>query len=236
MINDAYAVFVAPTGRDTANGTINAPLATLSKAVELAGSKFVIVCDATYNENVVLSTGAHIYGGFKCTGGAWTAEAGAPLFKPNDEGPALRIDGVVKEILINRLNFAVPDATQPGASAVTAFVNASPKVQLSNVTLTAGAGMKGADGALKLFNYLPQVSLNGNPETMGVDSGAEKVCACQPPLVSVGGIGGSPSSSGQSGSRGLPDHGGGVEGDPVFGDCGAGSGGKKGSPARLVGA
>ena len=41
-----------------------------------AGAKLVLVCDATYDEHVVVSSDAHVYGGFKCTD--WTAEDGEP--------------------------------------------------------------------------------------------------------------------------------------------------------------
>ena len=235
LVSDAYAVFVAPNGKDIAAGTMAAPFATLSNAITMAGgAKFVIVCDETYDEHVVVSEGAVVYGGFSCTGGQWATEPGAPLFKPSDAGPALKIDGVSKSVAIETVNFEVPDAKVAGGSALTALVNASPSVTLRNVRLTAGAGMNGADGTLELFSYVAQASLNGNAESAAGVGGAEKDCACQSGLMSVGGVGGTPASSGQNGSKGLPDHSGGAGGDPTFGDCSAGSGGKKGGDAAVT--
>jgi hypothetical protein len=240
LVDNKYAIFVAPNGKDSAAGTMSAPVATLTKAIEVAaGLKFVVVCDATYDEHVVISTGAQVFGGFGCpgAGGTWVAETGAPLFKPSNTGPALTIDTITKDVVIDTANFEVPDATTPGGTALTALVSASPSVTLRNVSLTAGAGTNGADGTLTNFSYQPDATaLNGYAETPAdpTHNGAEKDCACQTGLMSVGGVGGTPSTSGQNGAKGLPDHGGGVGGDPSFGDCSAGSGGKKGGDASAA--
>ncbi len=237
LVSDAYAVFVAPNGKDTAAGTMEAPFATLTNAITMAGgSKFVIVCDATYDEHVVVGDGAVVYGGFSCTGGKWATEAGAPLFKPSDAGPALKIDGVSKSVAIETVNFEVPDAKVPGGTALAALVNASPSVTLRNVSLTAGAGMDGADGTLELFSYVPQASLNGDAESAAGVGGAEKDCACQATLMSVGGGGGPPASSGQAGAKGGPDHSGGQPGTPDNNDCATGGTGKKGGDATAASA
>jgi hypothetical protein len=233
LVGDEFAVFVAPTGADSATGTMSSPVATLSKAIEMAaGSKFVIVCDATYDEHVVVSGGAQVYGGFSCAGGSWASEAKAPLFKPSDAGPALKMDRVGDAVLIDTVNFEVPDAKVAGGTALAAIVNASPSVTLRNVTLTAGAGMNGADGTLTNFSYAQDpTALNGYPENTAdpTHNGAEKDCTCQSGLMSIGGGGGPPSSSGQAGALGLPDHGAGQPGIP--GSCGATGTGKDGSDA-----
>src|SRR5450432_2195956 len=53
VVSDEYAIFVAPTGKDTAVGTTSAPVKTIAKALVLAGaSKIVIACDGTYDEQV----------------------------------------------------------------------------------------------------------------------------------------------------------------------------------------
>ena len=230
LVSDDFAVFVAPDGKDNAAGTMNAPVATLTKAIEVAaGSKFVIVCDATYDEHVVVSTGAQVYGGFSCpgAGGTWVAENDAPLFKPSDAGPALKIDSVTNDVVIDTVNFEVPDAKVAGGTALTAIVNAAPSVTLKNVSLTAGAGMNGADGTLQAYSFT--TPLSGNPETVAGSGGGETACACQPGLMSIGGGGGPPSSSGQSGAMGLPDHGGGQPGTP--GSCATVGSGRDGNDA-----
>lgn len=233
LVSDDYAVFVSPDGDDDQNdGSQIAPLASLTKAVEVAaGTKLVLVCDATYNERVSITVGARVYGGFKCVD--WTPENGKPLFKPTTS-PALKVDGVDDEVVIEGVSFEVGDAINAGETALTAILNQSPKVTLRGVSLKAGKGKAGANGALSTFTYPDATSLNGNAEELLKMGGGEKKCACQGALMSIGGSGGPPSSSGQDGAKGLPDHGGGLGGDPAAGDCGAGSSGKKGANAPAV--
>ena len=146
LVADDYSVFVAPSGKDDAAGTKDAPVATLSKAIEMAGGKFVVVCDATYDEHVTITSGAQIYGGFDCAD--WSAETGAPLFKPTSAGPALKIDSVTEPVAISGLSFEVGDATGSGETALTALVNASSSVTFEGVSLKAGKGKAGAAGTL----------------------------------------------------------------------------------------
>lgn len=230
LVSNDYAVFVAPTGDDNNTGTQDEPLASLTKAVEVAaGDKLVLVCTSTYDEHVVIASGAHIFGGFKCAD--WSPDTAKSLFKPTTAGPALKIDTVSDELLLDGLSFEVGDAAAAGETALTAIVNASPKVTLRGVSLKAGKGKTGSDGSLSDFEFPDESTLGGNAESPAGSGGAEKTCACQTGLMSVGALGGAPSASGQSGAKGLPDHGGGLGGDPSAGDCGSGSSGKKGADA-----
>jgi hypothetical protein len=230
LVSDEHAVFVAPDGNDDGPGALAAPLATLSKAVEVAaGDKIVIVCNAEYDEHVIVSARVRAYGGFGCpaTSGAWEVEVGAPLFMPSDPGPALTIDGVTEEVTIEGIDFEVPDAVGPGGTALTALINASSNVRLVGVTLIAGAGQNGANGTLEEFEYAVQSTLNGHAE-IDSPSGGNKTCTCQTGFSSTGGIGGSPVAGGQSGSTGQPDHGGG-DGGLAGVACNSGGGGGDGS-------
>jgi hypothetical protein len=236
LVGDDYSVFVAPTGKDNAAGTKGAPVATLSKAIELAaGGKFVVVCDATYDEHVAVTAGAQIYGGFKCTN--WSSETGAPLFKPTTAGPALKIDTVADDVTINGVSFEVGDATGSGETALTAIVNASPNVTFESVSLKAGKGKAGSAGTLTAFTYPDASTLSGIAETVAGSGGASKTCMCQPSLSSTGGVGGAPVAGGQNGSDGLPTLIGGQAGDHTK-SCSVGGGGGDGSdaPAASIGA
>jgi hypothetical protein len=230
LVSDDYAIFVAPDGDDGNAGSKDAPLASLTKAIEVAaGDKIVLVCSGSYDEQVTITAGAHIFGGFKCAD--WSPDTSKALFKPTTSGPALMVNTVADELLIENLGFEVSDATASGATALAAIVNASPKVTLRSVSLKAGKGKTGANGTLTGFAFPDAGSLNGNPESSAGTGGAGKTCMCQATLSSTGGIGGSPIVGGQSGSKGQPDLGGGLGGDPAAGDCGAGSTGKKGTDA-----
>jgi hypothetical protein len=231
LVSDEYAVFVSPGGSDTAAGTQDAPFVTLTKAVEAASAsdKRVLVCSGTYNEHVSIAAGASIYGGFNCTD--WSSETTKPLFKPTSAGPALKVDGVTDAVLIDSVSFEVGDAVSAGETALTAMVNASSGVTLRGVSLTAGKGKAGANGTLSDFTFPEASTLNGNGEGPPMMGGGEKICACQPGLMSVGGLGAFPSSSGLDGADGLPALGAGAGGDRTAGDCGGGSSGKKGANA-----
>src|SRR6188768_694910 len=175
LVDDDYAVFVAPGGKDNAAGTKSAPLATLSKAVEIAaGVRLVLVCDASFDEHVTVSRGARIYGGFR--GADWSSEDGAPLFKPTTPGPALKVDGVTASLSFTRLHFEVGDATNSGETALTAIVNASSEVTFDEVSLKAGKGKAGAAGTLTAFTFPDPSALNGNAETAPGVGGGGKAC------------------------------------------------------------
>ena len=228
LVDNEHAIFVAPTGKDSAPGTKNAPLASLSKAVEIAGSKLILVCDDTYDEHVAIAAPARIYGGFKCSN--WSSEDGAPLFKPSSAGPALKIDSVSDTLTLTSIDFEVGDATENGQTALTAIVNASPSVTFDTVSFKAGKGKAGDSGSLTEFQFPDPNSLNGNEETSAGVGGGEHVCMCQEGLQTVGGGGGPPSSSGQNGADGLPSLGAGLAGDHTK-PCSSGGGGGDGSDA-----
>ena len=224
LVADDYAVFVAPDGDDDNNdGSQAAPFASLTKAVEVAaGAKLVLVCDATYDEHVVIASGARVYGGFKCTD--WSAEAQKPLFKPTTAGPALKIDGVVDEVLLENTSFEVGDATAAGETALAAIVNASPSVTLRAVSLKAGKGKAGAKGTLSPFVLPARTELDGNSATNVITGGAPQPYTCPGGAKTSGGIGGSASPGGQPGGDGTP-----------FLEAGKGKGGTPGSCATGLG-
>jgi hypothetical protein len=236
LLSNDYAVFLSPTGADRSDGSMTAPVATLSQAIHrAAGKKIVVVCNATYDEHVVVAEAAHVFGGFSCTATNWTADAGVPLFMPSTPGPALTINSVETEVIVDSVNFEVPDARQPGQTALAAFVNGSPNVTFHNVTLTAGAGADGANGTVVNFTYPNPSVLNGNSESLG---GAAKSCSCQTGLASTGGAGGySGATLGTAGMAGTPNHGAGLGGYPDFGTCTKGGTGTDGgdAPRGLLG-
>lgn len=227
LVSDEFAVFVAPNGDDKNAGTQAAPFATLTKAAAAAGDLPVLVCDATYDEHVTITKGVRIFGGFKCTN--WSTESAKPSFKPSTAGPALKIDTVADPVVIDGVGFEVGDAIAPGETALTATVNASPKVTFRAVALKAGNGKAGSSGSLTMFGFPAPDTLSGYSEEPAKSGGSEKLCACQAGLMSVGGAGGPPASAGQSGSKGLPDHGGGLPGTPA--SCGSGGTGQDGAAA-----
>jgi hypothetical protein len=227
LVSDEHAIFVSPTGKDGAAGTKADPLKTLTEAATVAaGNKVVVVCNGNYDEHVKVSAGAKIYGGFDCT--TWGYQTGTlPNVAPTTAGFALEIDAVSAAVVVEDVAFASKDGAAAGESSITAFIKTSTNVTLSRIKLTAGKGMKGADGVLVPFSFKPQSDLDGNPANI-TEGGKPKSCACPAGDQTVGGAGGS--APNQGGGGGLPDLGGG--GGGVVGPCNPNGFGKDGSPAN----
>jgi hypothetical protein len=140
------AVFVAPSGSDDASGSRDAPVKTLTKAVELAtgSDKAVYVCLGTYVETLALTAGVAIHGGYDCENG-WARTQQLPLVAP-ESGTPLTIVNVTEPVIVDRLALRAPDAVDPGASSIGALVATSPDVVLTHVDITAGNGAAGIPG------------------------------------------------------------------------------------------
>lgn len=222
LVSDEFAVFVAPSGDDKNAGTQAAPFATLTKAAAAAGDLPVLVCDATYDEHVTITKGVRIFGGFKCTN--WSTESAKPSFKPSTAGPALKIDTVADPVVIDGVGFEVGDAVAPGATALTAIVNASPKVSLRAVSFKAGKGKSGANGAVTNFTFPVSTELDGN-SAIGTTGGLPHPFTCPGGVETSGGGGGTGQAGGQAGGLGTPDlPGAGGEPGMPGGDCVTGVG------------
>ena len=160
-LDEATALFVSITGDDAAaDGTRSKPFATLAAALSQVTptKRRIYVCDGTYPEDVRLTAshaGVSLLGGFTCD---WSVSTDKPRFGVSPL--ALEVDGAAGVAIAN-IVFQAADATEPGASSIAAFVNAS-EVTFKGVSLLAGNGMNGADGVLVPFNLPSQQDLNGN--------------------------------------------------------------------------
>lgn len=146
------AIFVAPTGSDSAAGSFDAPVATITKGISLAAAakKDVYICNDTYAESVSITTGVRLFGAFDCKAG-WSRTGDKTSIAPSS-GKALVIRGVTDAVKIDRMSFTSPDATTPGESSIAAFVVNSPSVTLSHVDFHAGAGADGRPGDVVKVN------------------------------------------------------------------------------------
>lgn len=141
------AIFVDPFGSDAGDGSIDAPVATLTKGVALArtSGKSVYVCTARYEEAIELDGPVSIYGGYDCTDG-WKRKPQHAIVAPV-EGRPLTITKVEEPLTIDRINFVAADARGAGQSSVAALVIDSVEVYLRHVDLEAGRGAAGRNGA-----------------------------------------------------------------------------------------
>jgi hypothetical protein len=239
LVSDDFAVFVSPSGDDDGDddgGTMDAPVATFERALELAGEdeKIVIACSGEYDERVVIGNAARVYGSFDCENDwAYTPEEPTTI-APSAREYALEVNGADGQVVIQDITFLAQDGQDPGESSIAAFVRASESVLFRRVRLQAGQGADGADGELLPFEQsdTPTASdddfpsfdeLNGNNANT-TTGGAEKECVCPGGMTTVGGKGGDGGVSPQGGDDGQPDYPSeGGEGG-VVGSCGNGVG------------
>jgi hypothetical protein len=167
-------VFVSK-GAMNGTGTKESPVGSIADgmvAAKGAGLTRIIVCNATYAENVTIqsSDGAlSIYGGFKCpvasgdAGADWTPTPGTHAVVAPAAGVPLTIKGAMAKIVVGGIDFVAADAPsttpdgQSGASSIGGVISGSTNVTLVDVTVTAGKGGNGGKAA---------DGINGDP---GVD-------------------------------------------------------------------
>ncbi|HEY1959033.1 MAG TPA: hypothetical protein VGH28_25645 [Polyangiaceae bacterium] len=233
-LDDRVGVFVSPSGSDTNPGTKAAPFQTIGKALTSVGTLTrVYVCEGTYAEDVSIAPpvdGVSIYGGFSCTD--WSYSGNKPTIGKGNI--ALKITGTTKALVIEDVSVKSADGIPGNESSIAALVaNATGAVTFTRVSLTAGAGFNGQDGAPGA-NYTGTAATGNNAN--GNAGGPTLACTCtvNDPNPSVGGAGGQGGGSLQSGAGGGPNLGGGAGGIMNDACAGPGSGGD-GNPAPTAG-
>ena len=205
-VDDSIGIFVDATGgKDSNAGTKEAPMQTIGAALGKTNTQHarVYVCEGTYTEDVTLDAshdGVSLYGGWKCAD--WSYSGNKPVIGKTNN--AFKIDSLATGTTIEDLSVVAADATNAGDSSIAMFVNASKTVSLARVALSAGVGIKGADGTLT--NYTFPGSLDGNNADGGA-GGAAKSVTCPNGDISVGGKGGDNGFDGQDGTPGPSDKG-----------------------------
>jgi hypothetical protein len=141
------AVFVSPGGSDEANGEVGAPVKTLTRAIARAteqGKTAVYACVGVYAENVVLTAGIDLYGGFDCERG-WERVRDVARVRP-PEGVPLTIRDVTAPVRIQRMAFQASNVEAPGGSSIAVVITRSEDVRFEQAELVSGHGGKGVEG------------------------------------------------------------------------------------------
>jgi hypothetical protein len=231
LVASAYAIFVSPTGDDSASGTKDKPVNTIAKALSLASTKkFVIACSGTYTDALSLTKQAKIYGSFDCKN-AWKYDTSKPTtVAPTTPEPSLSINAGSASVVIEDVQFEAVDAVTAGSSSIAAFVKDSANVTLRRVSLTAGNGAAGASAALSPYTYADASALIGNAGQQ-YGGGLAVPCTCPNTTTTTRGAGGAPDGAGTSGKP-TYDATGGLGGDTTK-DCGLGGSGLPGTDAPV---
>jgi hypothetical protein len=187
LVQDDRALFVATGGDDAAEGSMAAPLATLTAAVAKAARTDVarvIVCGGTYEETLAIRAAVSVHGGFACDETPWRHTEAPTLVQPDQAGFALRIEEVSGSVLIEDMQFTARDATSAGLSSLAAVVRESADVVLRRVQVEAGAGGAGAAGVTEAFAF---------PDTGAVgDECADVMVSCLEGYTAISDGGGAP--------------------------------------------
>jgi uncharacterized membrane protein YgcG len=235
VIDEAYGVFVSPTGSDSNQGTKSAPLRTIGRGMDVAkaAGKRVYVCAGMFAEKLVVSAardGTNVFGALDCA--SWSYGAlNKVTVAPAEAGYALELDGLQTGITVEDVEFDAQPATRgsAGESSVAAFAAGSQNVAFTRVTIAAGNAADGAPGAspgavaVDGGAKAPGSNWFGTPpdyaELNGINAGdaggAPSVhCTCPDQSQTSGGQGGGPMN--------IPTPG---IGTPSYSDAGAGAGG-----------
>jgi hypothetical protein len=187
-------IFVSAAGDDGHDGSPDAPVKTLSKALE-KGSTIYLCGGETIEGSAKITKSTYLFGGFDC-GKKWVY---APANKTKLEGDAdvavLAVAKTASEVSIADVVLAAPDAKQHGASAIGLLVD-SASASLTRVEITAGKGMDGADGTTPAG--FGAAGVKGSQGATGCVDDADKLggpsgksmCGANPAIAVNGGSGG----------------------------------------------
>jgi hypothetical protein len=212
IVDDAFGVFVSPTGDDRNAGTRARPFRTigfaLQRAVGRGGRAFVCVSGGTYPEVLSIDSplsGVALYGGFDCV--TWAYLPGLKVVvRPAAATVALTVRNVTA-LKVYDVEFDATSATSPSSSSVAAFVSASTGVEFVRVKLVAGSGTNGQTGASvadsPLLNGAPGASGNNACERQAAGAPGTGICGTERTVGGIGGLGSVFSGGlGSSGSAG----------------------------------
>jgi hypothetical protein len=202
------AIFVsASTGADSNPGTITLPMKTIGAAMLAARLYYpqrpVYVANGTYNEQLVVPSGASVYGGY--TPGAWTRSN--TLAQVNGGRVGAIISDATLPVRLDRLNIvAAPGITPSKHSVGLEIRDCAASVTLNRGIAKASGGAPGAPGGNGSTG--PAGGSGGaggagqSNSSAGGGGGAAGTSAASRP-GGAGGMGGYDSSSGATGGTGV---------------------------------
>jgi hypothetical protein len=145
-------VYVSKSGDDAAPGTVDLPVRTIGRGIELAapGGKTVIVAQGVYDEQVRLAAGVSVYGGYRSD----FKDRDTSIFEveirhASGQGghPALVADGIRTATEVGGITVTGTDAAGPGQGSTAAlFVDCGPELALLDIIVNGANGTDGTDG------------------------------------------------------------------------------------------
>lgn len=239
----------AGKGHDENEGSQANPVATLTRAIDLAaeGKGRVYACGETWAEALIVPSGVSLHGGFDCDGGwAYAGETKRMMITPPSVPSPIAVMWIAgtstEQAFFTDFYVESPDASAPGGSTIACFVRDELPLQMVRGECVSGNGADGLDGAPGDAGGQPAMA--GAPGTDGASAcsgpvskgGAAVENDCEQ-IVSNGGAGGDSgpmlAANGEAGepAGGVPGGEGGM-GEQVTPGCTAGepgAGGEEGA-------
>ncbi|WP_437945881.1 hypothetical protein WME98_34035 [Sorangium sp. So ce296] len=218
---DGCGVFVARHGDDASDGTREAPVRTLRRAVEKAaepgGTRRVYACAEDFEEAVVLPSGVAIWGGRDCGAEAWTWGGGESFtgIAPEPGRVPLTVEARQESRTspVFGVRLVAADAVRPSGSSVGMIVGEGAAAEVVSSEILAGNGADGADGddgAPRDQPWRAPDGAPGHPGTPGcladwTEGAPPAVTVCEDGTTSIGGAGGEGEvAAGGDGEPGAP--------------------------------
>jgi hypothetical protein len=218
-------IHVAPTGTDSAAGTKDAPLASISAGIAKASQSSpplaVFVRAGVYTELVTMRSGVSVYGGFDMS---WMRTPGS-VTEIDGPSPAVIFDALPTGAALDRFTVKSADATAMGESSYAIVIKSSQGVELRDLTVMPGAGAPGGTGE---NGGTGSSGGNGGTGTKGCEDSGGFCSGCNRPQ---GGGGGASACAmgGKGGNAGHGDNGGGKGDDGVNNPASGAFGGPQGA-------
>ena len=178
-------VFVSKSGDDADPGTLDLPVWTIGRGIEIAspGGKTVVVAQGVYDEQVELAAGVSVFGGYRSD----FQERDTSIFEVeirHTSGPAgypaLVADGIDAATEVGGVTVTGTDAETPGQGSTAALiVDCGPGLVFQDVIINAADGADGTDGqsssalmaALGVTSSAALDGVAGTDGGHGIDSG-----------------------------------------------------------------
>lgn len=223
--NSTEFVFVAPSGNDSADGSLLAPMRTLPAAIARAKDlgQDVLVAGGVYEGKVELSSGVSVFGGYRADfrdrdtslypvtieGG----ESGRPVLEAHAIHSATIVDGIV---VVGSAGVYRPSTSDYGSSTAVWITDSNRNLRFVDVEVFAGPAQDGTRGrssaeGLVTEGYASLDGLNGEDGAFGVSSstcapgsnrgGAAGLKSCAPAASNVDVSGGQGAAAGCPANR-----------------------------------
>lgn len=200
--NRCGPIFVATSGSDDDEGTIDAPVASVQRGIDLAASfdppRSVYVSTGVYSESIVLASGVSLFGGYDADDD-WQRQPTAPAFLQG-ASPTIRGTDLTADVTIDLFRIESVDATEAGANSVAVdLLQNDATVFFSRSEIRAGRGGDGVSGASGL--NAGAFADDGDDGENGCEQSGGICGNCEQPSRGLGGFGLTVGTIGGAGGR-----------------------------------